>query len=48
MFLCRSVALDLGVLWTLGSFTEAEYRGTVDVSATSARVDLGVSWWAGR
>lgn len=51
VFMSPSAALDLGVLWTAGSFTEAEYRGmkeTVDLSATSARVSVGVSWWAGR
>lgn len=51
VFLSSSAALDFGVLWTVGSFTEAEYRGmkeTVDLSATSARVSVGVSWWAGR
>jgi len=51
VFLSPSAALDFGVLWTMGSFTEAEYQGmkeTVDVSATSARVNIGVSWWAGR
>lgn len=51
VFLSPSAALDFGVLWTVGSFTEAEYRGmteSVDVSATSARVSVGVSWWAGR
>lgn len=51
VFLNSSAALDFGVLWTMGSFTEAAYRGmteTVDLSATSARVSVGVSWWAGR
>lgn len=51
VFLSRSAALDLGLRWTAGAFTEAEYLGdteSIDVSATSARFDLGVSWWAGR
>ena len=49
-FLNPSASIDLGFKWTGGSFTEAEYRGlteTIDVSATSARFDVGFSWWAG-
>jgi len=51
VFLSRSAALDFGVKWTVGSFTEAEYLGAkeeIDLSATSARVSVGVGWWAGR
>ena len=50
-FLNPSASIDLGLKWTGGSFTEAEYRGrteSIDVSATSARFDVGFSWWAGR
>ena len=50
IFLRRSTALDLGLRWTAGSFTEAEYQGireTIDMGATSARFDVGVNWWAG-
>ena len=50
-FLNPSASIDLGFKWTGGSFTEAEYQGlkeTIDVSATSARFDIGFSWWAGR
>jgi len=50
-FLDPSTSIDLGLKWTGGTFTEAEYRGvteTIDVSATSARFDIGLSWWAGR
>jgi hypothetical protein len=51
VFFNPAVALDIGLRWTTGSFTEAEYRGakeSVDLSATSARFNLGVAWWAGR
>ena len=49
-FLAKEVALDLGLQWTFDSFTEAEFRGAksdIDLSATSARLSLGVSWWKG-
>jgi hypothetical protein len=49
-FISRKIAVDLGLKATSGSFTEAEYRGnkkTIDVSATSARLGLGVSFWTG-
>ena len=51
IFFNENVALDLGLKWTTGEFTEAEFMGdkdTIDISATSARFDVGVSWWAGR
>ena len=50
LFFTPAVALDLGLLWTTGSFTEAEFQGqkeTVDVSAVSTRFDLGLAWWVG-
>ena len=51
VFLSRKAALDLGVKWTAGSFKEAEYLGEkadIDMAATSARVSIGLAWWAGR
>jgi len=51
IFLRRSTAVDIGLSWTAGSFTQAEYQGlkeTIDLGAKSARFDVGVSWWAGR
>ncbi|MHB1191962.1 MAG: outer membrane beta-barrel protein [Longimicrobiales bacterium] len=51
VFLSRSAALDVGLRWTVGSFSEAEYQGEkadIDIAATSARFDLGIAWWAGR
>lgn len=50
-FVSRKVAVDFGLKWANGTFTEAEYQGdkeTIDVSATSARASLGVSFWNGR
>lgn len=49
-FVSRKFAVDFGMKWTNGTFTEAEYRGdkeTIDVSAASARASLGVSFWNG-
>lgn len=51
VFFSPSAALDLGLKWTVGTFTEAEYQGEsadIDVSATSARFNVGLAWWAGR
>lgn len=51
IFASRRAAVDLGVKWTVGTFTEVEYRGareSLDMDATSARVNVGVAWWAGR
>ena len=51
VFLNPSLALEAGLVWTLGDFTEAEAGGfteEIELGATSARFDLGVSWWAGR
>lgn len=50
VFLHRSAAMDLGLRWTGGSFSQAGYRGrteSIDVSASSARVNIGLAWWAG-
>jgi opacity protein-like surface antigen len=49
IFLSPSLAIDIGLTWTGGTFTEAEYRGLkeeIDISATSARFEAGVAWWA--
>ncbi len=49
IFLNPSLAIDIGLTWTGGSFTEAEYGGLkeeIDVGATSARFEAGVAWWA--
>ncbi len=51
VFLNPSFALEGGLLFTFGEFTEAEYSGfteDVEIGATSARLDLGIHWWAGR
>lgn len=51
VFLRPSTALDIGVTWNTGTFTEAEYQGEtadIDISATSARFNVGLAWWAGR
>lgn len=49
IFLNPSLAIDIGLTWTAGTFTEAEYRGMreeIDISATSTRFEVGVAWWA--
>ncbi len=49
-FVSRKVAVDFGLKWSNGTFTEAEFQGdkqTIDVSATSARASLGLSFWNG-
>ncbi|MEJ2205880.1 MAG: outer membrane beta-barrel protein, partial [Gemmatimonadota bacterium] len=49
IFLNPSLAIDIGLSWTAGTFTQAEYRGLteeIDISATSARFEAGVAWWA--
>ncbi len=51
VFLSPRAALDFGLEWTMGKFTEAEYQGEtadIDISATSARFNVGLAWWAGR
>lgn len=51
VFLSRRAALDFGLKWTAGKFTEAEYLGEkvdIDILATSARFNVGLAWWAGR
>lgn len=51
LFASRRAAVDLGVRWTVSTFTEVEYRGdreSLDLEATSARLNVGVAWWAGR
>lgn len=50
VFLSRTAALDFGLRWSAGSFSEAKYRGTsesIDVGASSARLNVGLSWWGG-
>ena len=50
VFVNPSLAIEGGLLLTFGDFTEAEYSGrteSVELGATSARFDVGVSWWAG-
>jgi opacity protein-like surface antigen len=49
IFVNPSLAIDIGLTWTTGTFTEAEYRGVreeIDISATSTRFEVGVAWWA--
>lgn len=48
IFLRPALAIDIGLTWTGGAFTEAEYRGLkeeIDISATSVRFEAGVAWW---
>ena len=50
VFLNPKTAIDIGLKWTGGSFTEAEYAGyteTIDVAASSVRFEVGVAWWGG-
>ena len=51
-FISRKIAVDLGLKWTAGDFTDAELNDVaVDIDpigATSARFDLGVAYWHGR
>jgi len=49
-FISRKFAVDAGLEFTGGSFSEAELAGLkndIDVSATSTRFNLGMSFWNG-
>ena len=47
-FFSPAFALDVALKFTFGKFDEASYQGdseTIDVSATSTRFNVGVSWF---
>lgn len=48
-FVRPGLAIDLGLLWTAGTFDEVSsggLAGNIDEDATSARFRVGMRWWA--
>lgn len=47
-FFNRGAAVDVGLNMSFGDFTEAEVAGStadIEINATTARFDLGISWY---